>query len=399
MSETPSEQRFDTAVIGGGVVGCATAWHLLEAAPGMSVAVIEPDPTNRAAASSAASGGVRQLFTRPENVQLSQYTHEVINDWSAWGTAHPGAAEDATPELGWHPNGYLFIADPRHSAQLRADVEQQRDLGVDSIWLEPEQLQDRYPLLATDDLGPGVLSPRDGWLDPHAFRSGMRARARALGALETAARVVDFDVTGRRVRAARLDSGEVVRGDAFVNVAGVWGPGLSAQLGLDLPVEPMRRYDHYVDTPGDFAAYPFIKDPAGLAVRPEGPGLTAALVDFSHPGGFDLGIDRSYFEDAVWPALVQRFPATAPLRLRSAWAGLYDQNRLDGNMIIDRWAGHLENYYVATGFSGHGLMHAPGVGRALTELVLHAAYRTIDLTRMGLDRVRTNQPYAELAVR
>ncbi len=142
-----------------------------------------------------------------------------------------------------------------------------------------------------------------------------------------------------------------------------------------------------------------MKDPAGLAVRPQGTGLTAARVDFSQPGGHDLTVDPAYFETEVWPALAQRFPVLDELKLVSTWAGLYDQNRLDGNMIIDRWAGHLDNFYVATGFSGHGLMHAPAVGRALSELIVHSAYRTIDLARLGLDRVLTGTPYAEVAIR
>ncbi|WP_327723590.1 FAD-binding oxidoreductase [Streptomyces europaeiscabiei] len=398
VADQVGDRVFDVVVVGGGVVGCATAWHLLESAPGISVAVVEPDPSYRLAASSTASGGVRQLFSRPENVQLSQYTHEIIDTWTQWAARYPDAADEVAPDLGWYANGYLFIADPGHATQLRADFDQQRSLGVDNLWLEPEEMSERFPYLSVDDLGPGVLSPHDGWLDPHAFLHGMRARARRLDARYVVDKVLDFDVRDRRIEAVRLESGGRLRGNAFVNVAGVWGPALSERLGLKLPVEPMRRFDHYVETPGDYSAYPFVKDPSGLAVRPEGGGLTAALVDFSHPSGYDLTIDQSYFEDVVWPALAHRFPDTDRLKIVSTWAGLYDQNRLDGNVIIDRWEA-LDNYCFAAGFSGHGLMHAPAVGRALTELALHGRYETIDLTRMGLARIISGTPYAELAIR
>ncbi|MHA3021612.1 NAD(P)/FAD-dependent oxidoreductase [Mycobacterium sp. BMJ-28] len=389
------------AIIGGGSIGSATAWHLLESAPEMSVVVIEPDPSYHLAATSVASGGVRQLFSRPENVRLSQYTHEVIEAWDGWPAGRDVAGADVAPATGWRPNGYLFIAahTSASSRQLETDYAQQRALGVDAMWLEPNQIHDRYPHLRVDDLGPGILSPRDGWLDPHAFLHGMRARARHLGASFVTDKVVGFEVRGQHVEALQLESGERLRATAVVNTAGVWGPALSGQLGLQLPVEPMRRFDHYVETPADFTGYPFIKDPSGLAVRPEGAGLTAALVDFSHPGGHDLSIDPTYFESVVWPALVQRFPVLDALKPVSTWAGLYDQNRFDGNMIIDRWTGHLDNFYFATGFSGHGLMHAPGVGRALTELIVHGKYRSIDLSRFGLDRILTGTPYAELAIR
>ena len=399
QSARESGQHYDVVIVGGGVMGSATAWHLLEEAPGMSVAVIEPDPAYAGAASSFASGGVRQLFSRAENVLMSRYTHEVIGTWADW-VPPTGAADPAeVPDLGWHPNGYLFITDDELSDQLRADYEQQLSLGVEAIWLEPHELRERYPLIETSDLGPAVLSPRDGWLAPSALLEGMARRSRRLGATYIRDRAVEIERDVKRATGVKLESGGRISADAVVNVAGVWATELSAQLGLSLPVEPMRRFDHYVESPMPFADYPFIKDPAGLAIRPEGPGLTAALVDFSTPGGWDLSIDKSWFEEVVWPALVERIPRADQLKLVSTWAGHYDQNRLDGQMILDRWTGELDNYYVATGFSGHGLMHAPAVGRALTELILHGSFQTIDLTRMGLQRVRDDEPYRELTIR
>ena len=386
-------------IIGGGAIGSATAWHLLEAAPGLTVAVVEPDPAYAGAASSSASGGVRQLFSRPENVLMSRYTHEVIDTWAEWTSPDGSGDDDASPDLGWRPNGYLFIAEPELSEQLRIDFEQQQSLGVENEWLEPEQIAERYPMIATEGLGPAVLSPRDGWLNPSSFLKGMVTRGRRLGATFVRDKAVDFDVVSRRVAAVRLESGDSLSADRVINVAGVWGPDLSAKLGLQLLVEPMRRFDHYVELRQNFADYPFIKDPRGLAVRPEGAGLTAALVDFATPGGWDLSIDRTWFESVVWPALVHRVPSADELRLVSTWSGHYDQNRLDGNMILGRWDAELDNYLFATGFSGHGLMHAPAVGRALAELVVHGAFQTIDLSRMGLERVLAGAPYRELTIR
>lgn len=392
-------ERYDVVVVGGGVMGSATAWHLLAEAPGLSVAVVEPDGAYAGAASSTASGGVRQLFSRPENVQMSRYTHEIIDAWNDWTPPAGEAAPEEVPDIGWRPNGYLFITERELSDQLHADFEQQVSLGVEAQWLEPDQIAERYQLISTDDLGPAILSPRDGWLDPSTFLRGMVRRSRRLGTVYVRDRVVDFETSGRRVSSVVLETGRTLRADHVVNVAGVWGPGLSAKLGLNLPVEPMRRFDHYVETEQDFSAYPFMKDPKGLAVRPEGAGLTAALVDFSTPAGWDLSIDTSWFETVVWPALVERVPDADRLRLVSTWSGHYDQNRLDGNMILDRWDAQFDNYYFATGFSGHGLMHAPAVGRALSELILHGSFQTLDLSRMGLKRVITGDPYRELTIR
>ncbi len=220
--------------------------------------MVEPDRTYRLAASSVASGGVRQLFTRPENVQLSQYTHQVIAEWEEWASIRGPAATELAPALGWRANGYPFVAgrSSASSRQLETDYDLQQSLGVEVVWLEPEEIHQRFAHISVDDLGPGILSPRDGWLDPHAFLHGMRARAQHLGATFMTDRVVGFEVRGRRVETVRLASGGRLGGRYVVNVAGVWGPALSAQLGLRLPVEPMRRFDHYVQTRADFAAYP-----------------------------------------------------------------------------------------------------------------------------------------------
>ena len=383
----------DVVIIGGGIVGCATAVHLLRADPGLRVVIVEPDPGYRLAATPRASGGVRQLFSCPENIALSQYTLEVIGRW------HDFAGGD-TADLGWRPQGYLFVAGPgAASASLAANLEVQRAHGVRAEWLEPGELADRFGLLATSGLGGAVLSPSDGWLDPSALLAGMRGAARRQGARLLRDRAVGFSVSASRIRSVALESGRQLIADAVVNAAGCWAPALAAQAGMPVPVEPMRRLEHQVETPASVDGLPFVKDPAGLAVRPQGSGLSVGLVDFGQPGGFDLSIDHSYFDRVVWPALVHRFPGLDELRLRSTTAGLYDQNRMDGNMIIGNWPGHLDNFYLACGLSGHGLMHAPGIGRALTELILHGEYQTIDLTRLGYQRVQDGRAYPEAGIR
>jgi FAD-dependent oxidoreductase domain-containing protein 1 len=101
----------------------------------------------------------------------------------------------------------------------------------------------------------------------------------------------------------------------------------------------------------------------------------------------------------VAPALAERFEGLGELILRDSWTGLYDQNRFDGNMIMGNWPGHADNFFVACGFSGHGFMHALGVGRGLAELVLHGQYLTVDLSRMGYQRIVDEEYYGEEGVR
>lgn len=388
--------KADVVIAGAGIMGCAAAVELLTASPGTHVILVEPDPTYAKASTGQGTGGVRQLFTRPENILLSQYTLDVIEDWERWAAGPEGAA---IPALNWRPNGYLFVAGAQDADRLQTDLEIQRAHGVDARWLDPAELADRYPEIHSTDLAGAVLSPRDGWLDPNAFFDGVRAKAARLGATFLTDRVVGFEIAGTAVRTVRLASGRTLDPAYTVNTAGVRAPGLAAEAGMSLPVEPMRRHEHYVETEADLNHLPFLKDVRGLAVHAHRDGLSVGLVDFDHPGGEDFTVDPSYYDRAVAPSLAHRFPGTGRTTERSTWTGLYDINRLDGNMILGNWPGRLDNFFVASGFSGHGFMHALGVGRALAELILKGEYATLDLSRMGYERVLSGRPYAELGIR
>jgi len=143
---------------------------------------------------------------------------------------------------------------------------------------------------------------------------------------------------------------------------------------------------------------PLLWDPDRLVIRPEGRGYSVGLVKSDEPRGFNFDVDHEWFQDVVWPACAARIPAFEALKLKREWAGLYDENELDGNMILGNWPGRLDNFYVACGFSGHGLMHAPAVGRALAELIVKGRFETIDLARMGYQRVVDNAPYPETGI-
>jgi glycine/D-amino acid oxidase-like deaminating enzyme len=385
----------DVVIIGGGLMGCAIALHLVLEDASIDVVVVEPDPTYEFAATTRASGGVRQLFTHPENIQLSQYTLELISRWSEFVSV----AGTEPPDLGWRQQGYLFIAGAQNNEHLRSNLTTQLEHGVRAEWYDPDQVAARWPSLTTRDLSGGVFSPDDGWLDPYAMLQGTRRKCEAMGVRFVRDRIVDLDVVGVRVDQARLQSGDRLRGEVVINAAGTWAPDIAAQVGMRMPIEPMRRFEHFVETDADLGGLPFVKDTAGLAVRPEGDGLSVGLVDFDHPSGADFSIDHGYFNRAVWPALAHRIPALDQLRVRSTTVGLYDQNRFDGNPIIDNYAGHLDNFYVACGFSGHGLMHAMGVGRALAERIVHGHYVTLDLARMGYARVLSGERLVETGVR
>jgi len=169
-------------------------------------------------------------------------------------------------------------------------------------------------------------------------------------------------------------------------------------MGMRLPVSPLKRYEHYFKCATPVERLPYVKDLARLAFRSEGVGFSGGLVDGSAVRGYDFDVDHDYFERVVWPALAHRFPAFEAVRCQRTWSGLYEVCELDGNPVIGRWNDGLRNLYTAAGFSGHGMMHAPAAGRAIAELIAHGRFATIDLARLGYERIAAHAPYREAGI-
>ncbi|MFN9153908.1 MAG: NAD(P)/FAD-dependent oxidoreductase [bacterium] len=385
--------QHDVVIIGGGAIGCATAVFLRKAGV-ERVCVLEPDPTYAKAATPMATGGCRRLFALPENIRMSQFSIEYYKNF-----AQHVAVDGYAPDVQWKQHGYLFIGGPQHAQVLEQNARVQEAEGVKIELLDRAAIAARYPWMRNDDLALGVLSPQDGWLDPNSVLQGFRRKAQATGVTFLRDRAVDLYVRGRRIVEIELASGARVRGDHVVNAAGCWSASIAKLVGVDLPVNPMRRFEHYVELAHELPTdMPLIKDPDRLIIRPEGKGYAVGLVKSDEPRGFNFEVEPSWFQDVVWPACAARVKEFEELKLVREWAGLYDECELDGNMILGRCEGGPENFLVACGFSGHGLMHAPAVGRGLAELVLNQSFETIDLRPMGYWRIVRATPYKETGI-
>lgn len=388
---TPAQHpRYDAAIIGGGIVGSSAAYFLKQAAPGMSVCVIEPDPSYEFASALRASGGCRVQFTCPENIAMSRFSIDFIKSFEQTmaTAAHPAPID-------WVQGGYLFIVPPQHAANLERNARRQQAHGCTVELLTPAELKQRFPSMNVDDLGVGALTPLDGWCDPYGLLWGFRRKAVELGVEYIQDRVIGADVDAAKAAAVRLESGAALRADTFVNAAGAWSGDVARLFGMDLPISPLRRFEHYFTAGNPIESLPYVKDVARLAFRSEGKGFSGGLVAGDAARGYNFDVDHHYFEEVVWPAIAHRFPPFEAAKCHRTWSGLYEQNELDGNPVIGRWNSRLPNLLTVAGFSGHGMMHAPAAGRGIAELVVHGRFETIDLSRLGYERVEANRPYAE----
>jgi sarcosine oxidase len=382
----------DVVIVGGGIVGSATAFHLLKHGFSGRIAIVEKDTTFGFGCTARAVGGLRQQFSCPENIRLSQYGLDFIRRLK----------DEFGPEadVGFREHGYLLLASPSGKSQLEANVATQCSLGADIDILDPAGLKAEFPWLAVAGLALGALSRSgEGWLDPNTLMTILRKRAIAGGAELIRDEVVAVERTSDRITAVTLRSAGRIPLGALVNAAGAGAGALAAMAGIDLPVGPRKRYVYVLDCPGapeSLRRGPLMVDPSGLYLRPEGlhflTGLSPALSE--EPHDMDWEVDYSWFEERIWPLLAERVPVFETTKVINAWVGHYDYNAHDENGIIGRHP-HFANFYFGNGFSGHGLQQGPATGNAIAELIVYGEYRTIDLRRLGFDRILRGETYGE----
>jgi glycine/D-amino acid oxidase-like deaminating enzyme len=166
--------------------------------------------------------------------------------------------------------------------------------------------------------------------------------------------------------------------------------------GIELPIRPQRLVTFVFDCQRTVEHYPLTLDVSGVTFRPEGTGYLALLAPGpdENPWSFDFDIDYTVFNRRVWPALAHRIPAFEAIKLKSAWAGHLAINYFDHNAFLGAHP-TVSGLLFANGFSGHGLQHSPATGRALMELIVFGGYRSLDLSRLALQRLLDNQPIQE----
>ena len=392
------DQSADVVIVGGGAMGSAIAYYLSmmgDFAPGRIV-IVERDTSYAECSTARSAGGIRSQFSTPENIALSQATLEVIRNLKQ--------VFGADADVSFKERGYLVLASEEGADLLRANHKVQLANGGDIELLDHDGLARRFPWLNVEGLALGAFGRSgEGWLDPAIMMGLFRKAARSRGVTVIHDSVVAMDKHASGVSAVRLASGGRIACGALVNAAGHAGGKIAALAGVELPVEPRKRFIYVMDcrdaTP-ELHGAPLTTDGSGVWFRPEGrqfiTGISPDEADEPPIGDLDA-IDYAPYENLVWPGIANRVPAFEAVKVTGAWAGYYDYNTFDQNAIIGPHP-DIANLYFANGFSGHGFQQSGGAGRAIAELIVHGGYRTIDLARFGYERIRRKEPLFELNI-
>jgi glycine/D-amino acid oxidase-like deaminating enzyme len=382
----------DVLIVGGGVVGSATAYYLRKHGFGGRIAIVEKDTTYQLCCTARSVGGLRQQFSTPENIALSRFGLALIRNLKT----------EFGPEadVNFREFGYLMMASEEGLAVLWDNHRIQIANGADNILLKGPDLAARFPWINPDGLAAACYGlSGEGWLDPYSLMTLLRKAAVARGVEVIPAEVVGIETREDRVTGVRLSNGEHIETQRLVNAAGSGAGALARLAGIELPVGPRKRYVYVIDCPNAPEAMykaPLSVCPEGVFVRPEGRHFLTGTSPEEHeePKVMDWEVDYGYFEERIWPVIANRYPVFETVKVINAWVGHYDYNALDQNGIIGKHP-RIENFYFGNGFSGHGLQQGPATGNAIAELIVYGSFRTIDLTRLGYERIARGEPLYE----
>ncbi|MCP4371469.1 MAG: FAD-binding oxidoreductase [Deltaproteobacteria bacterium] len=385
-----SSKTYDIIIIGGGIIGGSTAYNLLNCDNKLKVAVVEMDPTYSLASTTLSISNARIQFSLTENIQISQFALDTLERFE-----EEMAIDDNRPAILYRREGNLFIVDEKGKNSAKEAMGLQKSLGCPIEWLSTEEIKQRYPLYEPADFLGGTFGPKDGHFDAYAVLMGYKAKARSLGAVYINGEVVEISTVSKQIAGVKLADGDRLAAEVVINCAGAWAAGLALTAGVKIPVEPVKRQVFALDTAvKPDAPLPLTILPSGLYFRSETGGLILLGKSMDEdPVGFDFTWDDKRFMEILWPELADFVPSFDTLKLIRGWAGLYAVNTLDGNAILGEWP-ELKGFYLANGFSGHGLQQAPAVGRYISELITARSF-TLDLSVFRPERILENKPLNE----
>jgi sarcosine oxidase subunit beta len=377
----------DVVIIGGGIMGASTAYHLAKRGC-RNVVVLESGEMFGGGSTGLNAGGVRYQFSTAVNIELSKLSIGMMERF----------AEEMGQEVALRRCGYLFLLDAADDMRrFRANVELQNRHGIPSEVLSADSIASLVPEVDLAGVIGGTWCPRDGLVDPHGLLQGYVTCARKLGVtLETRAPATAIEVGDGQLHRVVTPNG-AIDAPAVVIAAGPWSGQVASLAGLELPIQPIRRQIAVTNPiPGLRTDFPFVIDfSRALYFHREGAGILTGMSNRDEPPGFDTSVDEDWRLTHIENA-VTRLPMLAETELLAEWAGLYEVTP-DDQPILGRLP-HADGLFVVAGFSGHGLMHGPAAGLLLAEEILDGRAHTIDIDALRWSRFANGASAAEFNV-
>jgi sarcosine oxidase, subunit beta len=355
----------DVVIVGGGVIGCSTAYHLAQHGV-REVVLVEMAEIGAGSSSKSAAMLSVQFCQDALSVRMAKHCYEAFMRFE----------EEVGSPLDFHRSGWLYAATEESADALRRQAALLQAHEVQTELLAPAEIKARFPQIHCDDIALGSYGADDGPFDPHMIMTGYLRRARQMGVqVLEGTRVEGIEVRGGRVASVVTDKGTIATG-VVVNAAGAWGTQVGAMVGAYVPLHNSARtivVTHPIGAiPRD---YPFVEDlGAEWYFRPELDGVLMGMgaTPAAQP---HVGLDEAQLEAIVEMAM-HRVPALAQASLLTAWTGVRPLSP-DGQAMLGAY-GEPEGFLVSCGWGGVGFIMAPLAGQLLAEHVTQGAMQTFD---------------------
>ena len=400
-TQTPQHASYDIVIVGGAIMGASAAWFLSQDKDfDGRVLVVDRDLTFEKTSTMHTNSCMRQQFSGELNVRISQFAADFVKNLRTYM-----GNDDRVPELSIRSFGYMYLAEDEAFANvLRENQKVQLAAGAATQLMTPDEIKAAYPFYNVDDIVLGSINLVDeGLWDATAVFDWWRRSARENGVeyIENEVVSITKNASGQKVESVTLKSGEVIACGQVLNASGPRASRTADMAGIKIPVEPRKRYSWIfsAETPLD-RDLPLTIDPSGVHVRENGGGTyqCGAHSDIDPAVDYDdFNMDFTLWETHVWPVLAARIPAFEAIKVQAEWAGHYSMNTFDHNAILGPHT-EVENFFFINGFSGHGLQQSPAMGRGIAEMMVHGAYRALDLSEFHFDRIPAGRKIIEKAV-
>ena len=363
----------DVIVIGAGVIGCSTAYHLAKAGV-TDVLVVEMDQVGAGSSGQSASMLSLQFCTSELSARMAQYSYG----------RYMAFEEEIGVPIDFKRTGWVSLATKESAEQLLEVARMSRCLGITTETLTPEEIKQRYPEINIDDIAVGTWGPDDGSFDPHMIMWGFMRRAREMGVtLRQGVRATGVRVQKGRVAGVQTDDGFVAT-DVVVNAGGPWAAEIGRWVDVDVPIVNSARSilvtGPFPEIPSD---RPFIEDvTAEWYFRPEGPGVLMGMGS-SPTDTLDVSLDFETMDEMVATA-VHRVPVLEKASVLTGWTGIRPLT-LDDLPIVGPVPG-VEGFILNCGWGGVGIINAPIAGQLAAELIGDGRASTTDIGPLRIER-------------